>query len=520
MNERSLQDLKHSPVLAGIVFLGVLAFIYHQTVLQLFALWFGDNSHSYSHGSLLLLVSCYLLYKKIKDHNLSISNQVSSLLLMLSLGGSLLWFLAGLGQVQIVQYIALVLLVFFALSAVYGSNSFKLFALPVFLLLFALPMWEFFTEVLRWITIRNVGFILNNTGISILVEGMNIHVPSGVFAVEPECSGLGQFIVALAVAVVYVDISGLSLRNSLLVIALAALVAIVSNTVRIYVVVLVGHFTDMQHPMVADHANVGRVIFAIIIFAFFFVLNRYVVQAPEQETSQSSPSPVADTTVSVVGGKSASPARGFLGLSNLLGVLAAVVVGPVLLLLYSVPNSHDMPLAELPEAMQGWDSTYQQGRPWQPRIAAHDYFVAGNYTDAKGDLVELRIYQFFAGEQGREAVNDNNSMADKVNWHLSSASKLSRPIHDLATFNDVEESLINKHNGVEKLVWHWYQIGDSGTSNKSLAKLLGIWGRLSGMNEERLIVVSTDINSDEAQARQRLERFVATWATYGNKWND
>lgn len=464
--------------------------IYKETVADLLDLWTSDANPTYSHGPLLLLVCGGLAYKRSKASRLALKDKPDPLGLLLVLGLSLTWFAAGLAQVQIVQYLCLVFLLLALFHVLFGVKSFRVYGLPVLLMLFSIPLWEVFTGLLQWLTVTCVEFLLNASGIPSVANGITIEVPAGMFRVEEGCSGLGQFIVAGAVAVIFVDTLKLNFRKSLFVVPAALAVAVISNIIRVYIVVLAGQLTQMRHPFVTDHYALGWMLFGGLLFVFLFVTAGYfrhveVAHVPDTPPAQGQPKPFSSGSLLLV----------------TVPCLVALT-GPLLLsVLNTVAKSGDRVPVSLPVKVGSWQKTDGLTPVWQTRFSGYDDSDAGRYSNGAGD-VQLIVYQYMTQRQGKEAVSDNNAVYER------SAEPLGRNVVNPGTgpIGSIEERLFRQ--GFRKqLVWYWYQAAGKGTANPLFAKILGVWGRLINEPSVRVIIVTADATRSVTVARDRLKDF-------------
>lgn len=148
----------------------------------------------------------------------------------------------------------------------FGLAAAKRLALPAAFLYFAIaPVW-LLEYPLQMLAAGVVGQAVSATGITAYIEGEFIYLPAGVFEIAGACSGVSYFIAGLTLAGFYALMYLRGLRSRLLLFSVAGIVAIASNWVRIYALVLIGHFTDMQHRLVEDHYSFGWVVFVIMFF--------------------------------------------------------------------------------------------------------------------------------------------------------------------------------------------------------------------------------------------------------------
>ncbi|HEX7027300.1 MAG TPA: EpsI family protein, partial [Gammaproteobacteria bacterium] len=461
---------------------------YGETASDLLDLWVRQDNPTYSHGPLLLLVCGILAYKKSKAARLDIKDKPDMLGLSLVLGLSLIWLAAALAQVQIVQYLCLIFLLLALFYTLFGAGSLRVYGLPVLLLLFSIPFWEIFNGLLQWLTIVWVRFLLNASGIPAVSSGIILEVPAGMFRVEDSCSGLSQFIVAGAVALIFADSLRLNLRKSMFVVLAALAVAVISNIIRVYIVVVAGQMTQMRHSLVTDHYALGWVLFGGLFFVFLYLLTGYFRNHIPHE-----PPPVHRH-------RSHSPAKtSYLVIA--VPCLAALT-GPVLLsLLDARAGNEDYAPVALPQAIGNWKKSDGSFETWQTRFSGYDYRNDGYYSNGAGD-VQLTVYQYVKQRQGKEAVSDMNHVYGEY------AEPLARATVNLNAgyIRSVSEGLFKRGSG-RHLVWHWYQSAGLGTANPAFAKLLGVWGRIGNDPSVMVFIVESDATHSVNDARERLEDF-------------
>ena len=149
----------------------LLALAYFDSWMALFALWASQDQSAYSFGFLVLLCTCYLVYlKRGQLADLNIRHAPWLLLPVLLL--SCLWVVASFVELQTVQLAVLPLMVLATTTAFFGTNHFRLTALPVLLLLFAVPLWWPLLPILKDITVLVTEGFLRVIGKPLFVGGL------------------------------------------------------------------------------------------------------------------------------------------------------------------------------------------------------------------------------------------------------------------------------------------------------------------------------------------------------------
>jgi exosortase len=155
-------------------------------------------------------------------------------------------------------------------ATVLGKAAARALFWPLAFLYFALPQWWIINTPLQELTAEVANALVWLTGVPAYVEGNSFHLPAGVVEVANGCSGLNYLVVALALAL----FQGLSylqswrLRWRLLV--ASSVVALVSNWLRVYALIVIGYATDMQHYLIrVDHLYFGWVLFLVCMWPVF-----------------------------------------------------------------------------------------------------------------------------------------------------------------------------------------------------------------------------------------------------------
>jgi exosortase len=206
--------------------------------------WFGVNR--YAHGPLIVGVFVYLLIHSRDRLQSSLPEPFLAALLPL---GFLLcvWLVAVLASVQAIHQIMLPVILWTTFLVLLGWPIAKRLILPTAYLYLAIPVWESGNFILQWLTVKAVSVGLSVLSVPFLVDGNTISLPAGTFSVDDRCSGLHYLTVAIAISVLYALLWLKSNRNRVLLIALAILLALVTNWIRVFSVVYAGYLTDMQH---------------------------------------------------------------------------------------------------------------------------------------------------------------------------------------------------------------------------------------------------------------------------------
>jgi EpsI family protein len=239
------------------------------SVSGFFEVW---SRYNYSHGFLVAPLCAWLVWRK-KEILLPPGETFPPAFVFL-VGLSVLWLFAVVMQVQVAHLALFPFVLFFWAAAVLGWKVGRplLPILAIFLLV--VPFWEALTPLLQGITTAVSGSVLSLLGITAEIRNHQILLPSGVIEVATECSGLGFFLVGLTLGAFASQLFLKRWRSRLTLVALAGFIAMVSNWIRVAGLTLVGHYTQMESDLLAEHGTFGWVIFTISLVPLFFLGRR------------------------------------------------------------------------------------------------------------------------------------------------------------------------------------------------------------------------------------------------------
>ena len=177
----------------------------------------------------------------------------------------LLIVLADAGEAVSIEFLpqlAVLLVIPALVLALVGWQALRALALPMLLLLCALPIWFPLSYPLQAMTAHAAATAIRWSGIPIFQDEIMLTIPAGSFVVAVYCAGIRYFFSAILVGLVYAYTLVGRLWPGVLVVGLAAVLSILGNWLRVYLIILLGHYTNMQHPWIEQHELLGWVVFA------------------------------------------------------------------------------------------------------------------------------------------------------------------------------------------------------------------------------------------------------------------
>jgi EpsI family protein len=479
----------------------ILLALYFSTIQSFYNIYSEEGS-GLSHAPLLLLLILYLCYRIWSQTGRRIRLHFNRFVLLILTVLSLLWMVLGLVFVEAGQQAMVILIAAAVVIGMLGIRGGAKYLMPILLLLTVLPIWSLFIPYLQIIVAQASAYLIDISGITSIREGYLLVIPNGTFEVAESCSGMKFLIVGITLALIHTQLIKVPARVVLLYVLLASLLAFVSNVVRIFIVVIIGHYYGMSNEYVQDHNFIGWIVFSIFFFIFLFVgerrLRRHEIARQVEESGAQA---------------NAGMARRLSGSAL---VVLALSVGPAAYGYFTASDpmsnrDHISVLQQLP----AWRATPGQLTDWTPLWTRGDRTFEGIVTKAS-ERLDLFATEFDQQRQGHEAVNISHRVYDIEKW--SRISKSARVI-DVPGVGEVavEETLLKATGHRKRLVWLWYRTNDKIVASKIQAKLNNLLGVLSGEPDISVFVVSKVINQNETHAADVLEAFLQAYlAQAGN----
>jgi exosortase A len=482
-----------------LVLLLLLLLIYHETILYLIGLWNDLEHGEYGHGYLILAVSGYLILHNRKALSLLAPCPYYPALLAV-LAVSLLWILAVLVDVLVLQIVSLLLFILAIVWTMLGSRITGKFLFPILFIGFAIPVWFPLTPFLQHLSADTVFWVIRILGIPAFQQDNEIILPAGSLSVTEACSGLRYFIPGLALGALYGYLNYVTFNARLLVFLISAGATVLVNIIRVFIVVYIGYTTEMQHPFVEDHLVLGWYLFAgmvIILLVADTLLNRYY-QPAGSDSIESNNSPVVSCRKG-----------GLQYLSILVASVMLLSAGPVAIYWInhqSLPENMQTEL-ELPSGIGGWKGPIKSDNDWMPKYRGA---IAQKQAYQKGEQrIDLYIGYYRVQRQSKELIYYANRISNQDIWHSRN------PKGSLKQTNDrmVLEQLLEKDGGKQRLVWYWYCVAGFDTTNRYYAKALQILGLITGNTQAYIIAIAVNSESDATDARMVLDKFISVMET-------
>jgi exosortase A len=257
----------NSPFLGIIAILSLFVLLNIPVITTLWRHSFDDGT--YSHAYLIPFVTLYLYYQLQNDRLLSYKVHFSWFGFVLFFVSCYGLFVSSSAQISVGYWLSSLGIIIFATFMLYQYHWRVIF--PAAFLILIIPMWGPLAVILQSLSVYSVNIMMGFTGIPTYVEGNLVSIPAGVFEIAGGCSGLRYFIVSIAISSLFVFLNMKNVRNIVLFITVAIIGALITNWIRITLLIIIGQYTNMTSSLMTDHNNFGWYIFApfmILLFLF------------------------------------------------------------------------------------------------------------------------------------------------------------------------------------------------------------------------------------------------------------
>lgn len=468
--------------------------LFYETAWSMVSIWY--RSETFAHGFIIVPITLWLIWEK-RSALKPMAPQPEYRVLLLLLGGGFLWLAGYLADALVVQQLALVSILIFAVWTLLGNRITWALAFPLAFLFFAVPMGEDLVPPLMEVTATATVYLVKLTGIPVYREGLFFSLPSGDWSVVEACSGIRYLIASVTLGCLYAYLTYDRLGKRIIFIIVAALVPIAANAVRAYIIVMLGHLSDMKIATGVDHLIYGWFFFGIVMMILFWIgsiwrdkeIKSTWVQHTSFASGQKIVSNVKLLTASILS----------ISITAIWPVLAVAIDDQVL----EVSQAE----IETPDEIASWSKTSEEFWQWKAMFIGADKRVDHFYRNGS-HRVMLSAGQYVAQAQGKEMINSQNLLVDPTlkAWRVVGAESQSIRIGEETVSVDV--SLLSGE-GRKLLVWSWYRVGTLSTANPYVVKIYESFLKLTfNRSAASKVVYSIEVEDERRLPTKILEEFI------------
>ncbi|EIM02178.1 exosortase [Rhodanobacter thiooxydans] len=467
----------------------VLLVCYWRTVQSLVWAWAHDGTYQYA----FLIFPLSLWVASGLRHQLQASEPVPSIWGLAAVTALVfVWYAGRLLDVNLAQHFAFVALFPALVLACWGWQALWVLAFPLgYLVVFAVPWGDALVGPLQDITAHFAVRALELTGTPVLLNGREIITPSAVWMVADACSGVKFFIACTALGCLYAYLMYRRWWKRVVFVALAAVVPVVANGLRVYFTVLIGETWGPEYATGTDHLIFGWQFFGTVLLLLLLV--GWFFRDPPVMSEHS-----------LARGNMPATARTMVWPA----AVALLIAGPALAVGLAAPVPPETVQLTAP-TIAGWNGPQAAADGWRPIFRGAAGQVRVSYQSAaSGDVVEL-FHAIYTGKprRGHTLITYGNDLYDPARAQILSRTR--RQLDLASGWSTTAAELRLAGASGSRLVWYWYCVDRHCTRSPVLAKLLQAWAVLRGqLPRSSVWALSSPVGGDDAdRVRTKLHVF-------------
>lgn len=474
--------------------------LFSDSLRSMWSVW--RSSESFAHGPLIPLATIWLAWQRRRElATIPVAPWWPAALAVAASGFG--WLLGNLAGVNTLEQLAVVSMVPGLVALVLGWRFAWAIAFPLLFLFFAVPFGTQMLPMLMDWTADFTVFAVQLSGIPVFREGTSFTLPSGRWSVVESCSGIRYLLAAVPLAFLYSYLSYRSYWARVKFIALTIVVALVANWVRAYIIVMLGHVSNMRVAVGADHLVYGWVFFGIVMGITFWLGNYIGDGAAVASRDAATPADsAANAGPRAVSPTPAGPVLAAAGVALVL--LAALTQAPNTLHAARAPG---LDIARLVPLLDPLAPAAVPERSYQPLYhGASDTVLGRSKADPSVGVMVLRYQN---QDRTAEMIHEGNRIMpgkpDEPTWQVRSRAVV-RPSELGSGFpaGAVNEYVIAGPDGLH-LVWEWFQVQGETLSSPARVKAATALAMLRGKGDESLAwFVWTPLQGPVDAARMRV----------------
>ncbi|MDP2715869.1 exosortase A [Rheinheimera sp.] len=424
------------PIRLLLLLLALICYIllYADAWLDMERVW--RSSATYNHCYLILPISLYFFYRaKTSVNTNSSAVPVAWLPLLILITTQFVWLLGFAADIALLMHLAAVVTLQMLLWLVLGSRVARRYVFAIGYLIFLVPFGEELSPLLQDITADLTVMMLHWVNIPVYREGLYLATPAGLFEVAEACSGLRFLIASIAISVLFSYLTFNRIWKHVSFVVFMALISVLANGVRAFMLVYIGEVSNMRFGFGADHYLYGWLFFGAVLLAGFWLGGRFADQEVALSRSNSSnATPQLQSSVVICS----------------LFTLAATLSFTLSLHAQTTPDSAvsvSLPFATNTNAIADWGISFPHSQ------------ALGKGTDNAGISY---FVAFYANKQHvGELISWQNALFDPKRWQ----------VQDRVARDNTVILQLKARDGSYRSLLYWYQIGQHSVISSPQAKL-------------------------------------------------
>jgi len=475
------------PVLSLGLAVVITLLLLRSTVSSIFAIWSGSSTYSY--GFVVIPISAFLIWRRRGDIR-KLSPTTSPIGLVFLAVFSVIWVVGNVADVQVVQQLALVGLLEVLVWTLLGTATVRVLMFPLAFLFFAVPAGDSLVIPLQRVTAVFTVNALRFCGIPAVQDGFVFSTPSGDWKIAEACSGLRFLTSSLVVGVLVAGVAFRTIKRRVGFLLLSAIVPVVANGLRAFLIVVLAYFTNARLAAGVDHIVYGWIFFTLVTAILIGVALRW----REPDVLQPGSSQPIFHSLSTPSGR----ARLFWCTTTAIAIVGSATF--IADALWS-RNPASLPNAQLWSAPANWVGVADPDQSWMPSLSSLETRTLSDGTSTVSVFVGFDARK----RRGVELVNSSNATGTSRDWEVMDSGY--RQTRLAGGRVKVAEYLLASF-GQRRLVWMWYLSGDEIAAEPYKIKWMQAKSRLKGRPGNVItFAISTSVEGDPSRAVSNLQEF-------------
>jgi exosortase len=481
----------YTQTLTGLALAFFFILVFWPSVKSLGLKWL-SMQEAYSHGFISLILAGWLVKRQLDK--LPATTSPTWFHPVALLVTSALWAAAFFIHTEVLQQMILPVLAALLISTRFGKAGFLTIMPALAIVYFAIPFWDYLNASLQWLSVQVSSSVLKAIDIEVVINGFFVSLPNGVFEIAGGCSGLRYLLVSLTLTYLYSFLNLTQPRYALALISTGLLFALISNWVRVFIIIYLGYRSNMSDPLVAEHENFGWYLYAFTLIPLFIIAHYLELQDRRNRQSLRRQKSVVNTDATAT----PSVTRWMVTMASTLCIplVTHLIVG------LSQPRESFSNI-DIPDTIGKWNRVFLLDNLYvAPYYKGFTQSLDSSYSRNTGEpLLSLNLRLYSRQFNGKELINNSNREFDSRIWHLKGNVK-----HQNAGYQFLE--LEHKDSLARHVLAYTYSIGDHLFSNKFDAKLGQLTALLSLQRlDGALVQASMPCNDSCSESADRLEAF-------------
>lgn len=433
----------------------------------------------YSHGIIIPVLSAYLVWRqRAQLRNLPFTGSWLGVALIAL--GIMLHFVGELTTMLTIEHYAFLIVIYGLVLALTGATIFRKLWMPLFILVFAVPLPSFFNNSLSLqlqflSSMLGVG-VIRAAGISVLLEGNIIDLGNYQLEVAEACSGLRYLLPLMTLAFIVAYLFRGPLWKRALIFLSSVPITVVMNSIRIG---FIGITVEHWGPAMAEgalHDFEGWLVFMFstgaLLLTAFVLARTGRSKAPWREAFSLDSPPAKRDSVSV------SPPqivpRTFIAASIL--VLAGAALG----MAAPAPHTTFPPRAsfdEFPNEIGNWSGHKDSlQRIYLDALRLDDYVLA-DFRQAGGPAVNFYA-AYYQTQDSTRAIHSPHDCIPGGGWEISQFEQRVLPATASTPAFKVNRAIIQL-GSTRQIVYYWFDERGRHITNEYVARWYLFWDALT-----------------------------------------